>query len=140
MGKQAVSTDAVAVAPGRGIAKVKPTKMKDILGKHANRLKFRERMTYAQRHMKSLQKQAGIKRASKATSGAIYYEAVVPPACDLIWTTIGLVQRSGKSIVKDWHLQNVREWLQGTAPLDPELAAPAKVPRKYALEYEATHS
>ena len=47
-----------------------------------------------------LQKQAGIKRTSKATSAAIYYEAVVPPACDLLWKTLSLVQRSGKSIVK----------------------------------------
>lgn len=140
MVKQQPHTEEVPVQPGRAIAKVKLVECRDILGKHTNRQKFRERVTYAQRHMKTLQKKAGIKRASKATSAAIYQEAVVAPTSDLMWTALRLVQRSGKSIVKAWHLQNVREWKQGLAPLDPELTAIAKIPRKWQQEYEARHA
>lgn len=121
---------------GRAIAKVKYVKRNDILGKHANRQKFREKMPYAYRHMKDIQKREGIVRASKPTSPAIYFESVVGPSCELVWLTTRLVQRSGKSIVKAWHLQNVREWQQGLAPLDPELATLPKIPRKWRKQYE----
>ena len=129
----------VAPGPGRAIAKVKSITKKDILGKHKNRKLFREKMTYAFRHMKEIQKREGIVRASKATSPAIYYESVVPASCDLVWLTTRLVQRSGKSIVKAWHLENVRKWQQGLAPLDPELAKLPKIPRKWLKAYEAAH-
>lgn len=140
MGKQHTQQASEPVAPGRQTAKVQLIKLKDILGKHAIRKRFRNKMTYAQRHMKELQKREGIKRASKASSNAIYFESVVAPACNLFFTAIKLVQRSGKSIVKDWHLQNISDWQKGIAPLDPELLAPPKIPRKWRQEYEATHA
>lgn len=133
------SASPAPLGPGRAIAKVKHVTQKDILGQHKNRKQFREKMTYAFRHMKEIQKREGIVRASKPTSPAIYYESIVPTSCDLVWLTTCLVQRSGKSIVKAWHLENVRKWQQGLAPLDPELAKLPKIPRKWLKQYEATH-
>lgn len=126
-------------APTPALASVELVTRQRILGDHKTRQRFRERITYAQRHMKEIQKREGIKRASKATSSAIYNEAVVPTSSDLLWTTIKLVQRSGKSTVKAWHLQNVREWQQGVAPLDPELSGLVKIPPKWEKDYLAAH-
>ena len=132
--------DCVAVPPGRARAIVNRVKCSDILGVHKNRKRFRERTPYAHRHTKELLKREGIVRASKPTGPAIYYESVVAPSCDLIWLTTSLVQRSGKSIVKAWHLENVNAWIQGTAALDPELAALPKIPRKWRKLWEETNS
>lgn len=133
------TTDAVAsepLGPGRALAQVNRTKCGDILGVHKNRKRFRERTPYAHRHTKELLKREGIVRASKPTGPAIYYESVVAPVSDLVWLTTSLVQRSGKSIVKAWHLENVNAWVQGTAALDPELASLPKIPRKWRKQYE----
>ena len=138
MGKQAPAPQPTSTTPpGEGIAKIKLLTHRDILSKHANRELFRNNMTYAQSHMKEIMKREGIKRASKGTGGAIYYESVVAPSSDLVWQTARLVQRSGKTIIKAWHLQNVKEWMQGTAKLDPELRCGPKVPAKWRKNYLA---